>query len=45
MKIIYMESTINLMSRAKVEALLAKDVVMQELPDGNRYLVLKTKSV
>lgn len=45
MKTIYMESTINLMQRAEVEALLAQDVVMKELPGTQtRYLVLVTKS-
>ena len=34
MKTIYMECTLNIMSRAEVE--------MKELPNGNKYLVIVT---
>ena len=42
MKTIYMECTLNLMTRVEVEMILAQKVAMKELPNGNRYLVLVT---
>jgi hypothetical protein len=43
MKLIYMESTINIMSKVDVEILLTKNVVLKELKNGTKYLVIKTK--
>ena len=42
MKTIYMESTLNIMSRAEVETILKAKVEMKELPNSKRYLVIVT---
>ena len=42
MKTIYMECTLNLMSKAKVDTILREKVEMKELPNGKRYLVIVT---
>jgi len=42
MKTIYMECTLNIMSRAEVETILKAKIEMKELPNGNKYLVIVT---
>ena len=42
MKIIYMECTFNLMTKAEVEIILKQKPIMKELPNGKRYMVIVT---